>query len=66
MILVCISVFGFVQLTSAVKLMPLELHGCKYFSVKTATASMFSTVNRKLKFLSTAGRTPKFETSRKP
>ena len=47
MISVCISVFGFVQLTAAVKLISLQPYQSKYFSMKTANAYSFSAANRK-------------------
>ena len=52
MISLFVSVFGFLQLTAAVKSVPLQPYGRKYFSVKTTNASIFSTMNRKEKFFS--------------
>ena len=42
-----ISVFEFVHLTAAVKLILLQPYGCKYFLFKTRNACIFATVNRK-------------------
>ena len=42
-----ISVFGFVLLTAAMKLVPLRPYGCNTFSVKAANACILSTVNPK-------------------
>ena len=55
-----ISVFRFVQLTAAVKLVSLQPYDRKYFSLKTAKARVLSTINGKQKVLSVASRTPKF------
>ena len=41
----CISVFRFVQLIRAVKLLSLHPYRCKYFFVKASNARIFSTVN---------------------
>ena len=41
----CISVFRFVQLIRAIKLLSLHPYRCKYFFVKTLNARIFSTVN---------------------
>ena len=63
MILLCISVFGFVELTAALKFVSLKPYGRNCFLLKIANARIFSTVNRSLKFLSAAGRKPKFRHS---
>ena len=47
MVSLYILVFGFAQLTVAVKLAPLQPNGRKYFSVKATKAQNFSTINRK-------------------
>ena len=65
MISICISVFGFLQLTVAVSLLLLKHFDRKYFSVKTTSACIFSTVKRKQNFLSAISRTPKFGPSSK-
>ena len=39
--------FKFLHLTVAVKLVPVQPYDRKYFSVKAANASLFSTANRK-------------------
>ena len=54
---------SFLQLTKVVKLVPLQPHGRKYLSVKTANTW---TVNSNQKLLSVSGRTPKLISSRKP
>lgn len=68
MVLLFILVSRFSQLTSSVKLVPLEPHTLKYLLTKTAKAHIFSTVNHKEKFLSAADRSPKFghTANRKP
>ena len=50
LILLCISCFEFVQFAAAIKLLLIQLHSRKYFSVKTTNAYIFSTVHRKLNF----------------
>ena len=44
MISICISLFGFVKLTVAVKLVLQQPNDHKYFSAKTANACIFSKV----------------------
>ena len=39
--------FGLSQLVKAVKKVPLQLHGLRFLSLKTAHARIFSTGNRK-------------------
>ena len=52
--------------SAAVKLVALQRCGRKYFLIKTANASIFSTSNRKYKFFLATSRTPNFGPSRKP
>ena len=47
----CISVFRFVQLTAALKLVPLQPYGRKHLLLKNANARIFSTVSCRQKFL---------------
>ena len=47
MVSLYISVFGFVQLTTAVRLVSLQPYVHKYLSIKTTNACIFSTVYRK-------------------
>ena len=46
MISICISLFGFVKLTVAVKLVLQQPNDHKYFSAKTANACIFSKVTQ--------------------
>ena len=75
MVPLCILVFGYAQLTAAVKLVATQPYNGKWFLLKTANTSVFSTkyfltqvffVNLQETFLSAAGHTSKLGPSRKP